>query len=107
MSLQRLNKLRALMETHRIDVIALIPGPNLRYLTGGVHYVLERPILWFLLLDGQPVAVIPKLETPLFLRHRMPATLYSWTDKEGFDSAFETALAALDFSGKTIGVERL
>nr|MBA3869180.1 aminopeptidase P family N-terminal domain-containing protein [Anaerolineae bacterium] len=41
MSLQRLNKLRTLMKTHQIDVIALIPGPNLRYLTGGVHFVLE------------------------------------------------------------------
>lgn len=107
MSLQRLNKLRTLMKNHQIDVIALIPGPNLRYLTGGVHLVLERPILWFLPLEGQAIAIIPKLEVPLFSQHRLPATLYSWTDKEGFSAAFEAGLAALDLSGKTVGVEGL
>ncbi|HVU10595.1 MAG TPA: Xaa-Pro peptidase family protein [Phototrophicaceae bacterium] len=102
-----MNKLRTLMKSHRIDVIALIPGANLRYLTGGVHFVLERPIVWFLPLEGQPVAIIPKLEIPLFSQHRISATLYSWTDKEGYRAAFEAGLAALDLSGKTIGVEGL
>ncbi len=105
MSIQRLNKLRALMKTHQINVMALIPGPTLRYLTGGVHFVLERPILWFLPLEGQPVAIIPKLEVPLFSQHSVPAALYSWTDKEGYSAAFKAGLAALDLSGKTIGVE--
>lgn len=93
------------METHGLDVVALIPGANLRYLTGGVHYVLERPIIWLLPLTGDPVAVIPKLEVPLFSRHRLSARLYPWTDKEGFGHAFASALAELDVAGKTIGVE--
>ncbi len=95
------------METHGLDVIALIPGANLRYLTGGVHYVMERPIVWLLPLTGDPVAIIPKLEVPLFSRDRLPAKLYAWTDKEGYAEAFQSALADLAVAGKTIGVEGL
>lgn len=95
------------MRAHEFDVIALIPGANLRYLTGGVHYVMERPILWFLPLDRQPVAVIPKLEIPLFERHSVAAEIFSWTDREGYDKAFHAAFATLDLAGKTIGVEGL
>ena len=105
MTIQRLNHLRAIMDAHELDAVALVPGPNLRYLTGGVHYMLERPIVWLLPINGEPVAVIPQLEVPLFSRHRLPATLYPWTDKEGFADAFEAALTTLNLSGKTIGVE--
>lgn len=107
MTIQRLNRLRGIMASSGLDVVALIPGPNLRYLTGGVHYVMERPIVWLLPLVGDPVAVIPKLEVPLFSRHRLPAKLYPWTDKEGYAHAFQSALADLDVAGKTIGVEGL
>lgn len=103
----RLGRLRAMMERHDLDVIALIPGANLRWLTGGVHYVMERPILWLLPRVGQPLAVIPKLEIPLFERHRIPAQLFSWTDKQGYDAAFSAAFASLDLAGKRMGVEGL
>ncbi len=101
----RLEKLRGLMQTHAIDILALIPGANLFYLTGGVHYVMERPILWFLPQSGEPVAVIPKLEIPLFSKHQLRAELFSWTDAEGYDNAFKTAFECLQADGKTIGVE--
>ena len=107
MTIKRLNHLRTIMNRHDLDVIALVPGPNLRYLTGGVHFMLERPIVWLLPQNGQPIAIIPKLEVPLFSLHRLPATLYAWTDKEGFGSAFQAALTDLDLAGKTIGVEGL
>ena len=105
MTIQRLNHLRAIMDAHELDAVALVPGPNLRYLTGGVHYMLEHPIVWLLPINGEPVAVIPQLEVPLFSRHRLPATLYPWTDKEGFADASQAALTTLNLSGKTIGVE--
>ena len=65
------------MAQNALDVTALIPGANLRYLTGGVHYVMERPIVWLLPLEGQPLAVIPKLEVPLFERYDVEEAVQS------------------------------
>ena len=103
----RLDKLYGIMREAGLDLIALIPGPNHRYLTGAVHYVLERPIVAFYPLDQPPVAVIPELEIPLFERHPAPAALIAYTDSEGYAGAFRQAMERISARGKTIGVEGL
>ena len=104
---KRFDKLYALMRQAGLDVMALIPGPNHRYLTGAAHYVMERPIVTFYPLDGRPVAVIPQLEIPLFQRHAAAEELIAYTDAEGYAGAFRAALDRLEAPGKTIGVEGL
>lgn len=101
----RLEKLRGLMRKYGIDVVALVPGPNLRYLTGGDHYIHERPILMFVLLDAPSIAIIPKLEVPHFSRHMQPSQIFSWTDAEGCAAAFKAGLDAVSAAGKVVGVE--
>ena len=103
----RFDKFYEIMRDAGLDVIALIPGPNHRYLFDAVHFVLERPIVTFLSLDSEPVAVIPELEIPLFKRHAVQARLFTYTDAQGYQSAFRDALNALASPGKTIGVEGL
>lgn len=103
----RWNKLYDIMRRAKLDILALIPGPNHRYLTQAVHFVMERPIVMFIPLDEQPIAVIPELEIPLFERHPIPSRIFSWTDAEGYESAFAAALDVLQTRGKTIGVEGL
>lgn len=103
----RIDKLHAIMRQAALDVVALIPGPNHRYLTGAEHYVLERPIVTFYQPDQIPIAVIPELEIPLFERHPAPAELVSYTDAEGYEGAFAAAMDRLSARGKTIGVEGL
>ncbi len=103
----RLEKLRNIMRRRGIDVVALIPGANLRYLTGGVHYVMERPIVLFIPLDEPPIAVIPQLEIPLFSAHSLQARLFSWADAEGYETAFRAGLDSLQVAGKVVGVEGL
>ena len=103
----RLEKLHKIMREAGLDVAALIPGPNHRYLTNSVHYVLERPIVTFYPLDQAPIAVIPELEIPLFQRHPLPAQIVSYTDAEGYAGAFRDALTRIGVSGATIGVEGL
>ena len=103
----RLEKLYAIMRGAGLDVVALIPGPNHRYLTNAVHYVLERPIVTFYPLDQEPVAVIPELETALFQRHAIRSRLVSYSDAEGYAGAFRAALDRIGCRGKTIGVEGL
>ncbi len=103
----RVDKLHQIMRDAGLDAVALIPGPNHRYLTNAEHYVLERPIVTFYLPGRAPIAVIPELEIPLFKRHPAPAELISYTDAEGYEGAFRAALAEIDARGKTIGVEGL
>ncbi|MCY3979077.1 MAG: Xaa-Pro peptidase family protein [Chloroflexi bacterium] len=103
----RSDKLYAIMRESGLDVVALIPGPNHRYLTGAEHYVLERPIVTFYQPDQMPIAVIPELEIPLFEGHPDPAQLISYTDAEGYEGAFRSALDRIGADGKTIGVEGL
>ena len=103
----RLEKLYAIMRDAGLDVVALIPGPNHRYLTNSTHYVLERPIVTFYPLDQAPIAVIPELEIPLFQRHALPVRIVSYSDAEGCAGAFREALARIGSRGATIGVEGL
>lgn len=103
----RLEKLYAIMRGAGLDVLALIPGPNHRYLTNSVHYVLERPIVTFYPLDQEPVAVIPELEIALFQRHATSSDIIAYADSEGYAGAFRTALDRISKRGSTIGVEGL
>ena len=103
----RIDKLYAIMREAGLDAVALIPGPNHRYLTNAEHYVLERPIVTFYAPERPPIAVIPELEIPLFERHPVPAELVSYTDAEGYAGAFASALGKIGSRGKTIGVEGL
>ena len=101
----RLEKLFQIMRRSGLDIMALIPGPNHRYLFDAVHFVLERPIVTFLSSDQEPVSVIPELEIPLFERHTVQSRIFSYTDSQGYEGAFRDALDALESPGKTIGVE--
>src|SRR6185436_7628807 len=100
----RLEKLRALMRKHGLDIVALIPGPNMRYLTDGEHYINERPIVMFVQPNEPSIAVIPQLEVPLFSRHMSKSQMFSWSDAEGYDSAFKAGMEAIHASGKVLGV---
>ncbi len=101
----RLAKLHAIMRANGLDIVALIPGANHRYISGATHLALERPIVAFYPLDAQPVAVIPELEIPLFQRHAQPPRLFSYADAQGCAKAFQAAIQAMGANGQTMGVE--
>ncbi len=101
----RFDKLNQIMRRAELDILALIPGPNHRYLFDAEHFVLERPIVTFIVPGQEPVSVIPELEIPLFKRHAKQSRLYAYTDAQGHEGAFRDALDSLQSPGKTIGVE--
>jgi Xaa-Pro dipeptidase len=103
----RFDKLYQIMRRAGLDIVALIPGPNHRYLFDAAHFVLERPIVTFLAPEQEPISVIPELEIPLFQRHASQSKRFTYTDTQGYEGAFRDALAALQSRGKTIGVEGL
>jgi Xaa-Pro dipeptidase len=104
------SRLERLMERQRaagLDCIALVPGPNLRYVSGLTLFMSERPIVAFFPLDRRPAILLPAFE-----QGRAAKTLQghdvdfvTYTDEEGYQGAFKRAVESLALDGKQIAVE--
>jgi Xaa-Pro dipeptidase len=91
-----------------LDCVALVPGPNLRYLSGLPLFMSERPIVALYPLDGRPALVLPELERGRAAALTAGAVeLYSYGDEEGHSPAFARAAEALSLDGKRVAVEHL
>lgn len=101
----RLQNLYRIMAENHLDAVAIIPGSNLRYLTGAVHMLMERPLVLLIPQNGTPGAIIPNFEVEQFMSHGFAAQIFAWHDADGYDSAFTDALRALNLQGKRVGVE--
>ncbi len=99
----RFNKIYQILEKNSLDAIALIPGSNFKYLTGGSFPLMERPTVLIITKDKN-VAIIPSLEVDSFNLLKLNAEVISWHDKEGFNQAFKEASKILA-NIKNIGVE--
>lgn len=87
------------------DAIALVPGANLKYYTGLNLHTSERPII--ALVQGEHLSlIIPALEVPqVHARPDLEAQLFIWTDTEGYQGAFEAAVAALGLADATVAID--
>jgi Xaa-Pro dipeptidase len=102
-------RIRRLTERQRqagVDCTVLMPGPNLRYLTGLDLFVSERPILMFAPSAGRPQVLLPMLEEGrVQAQMGESADLVSYSDQEGPEPAFARVAEALALDGKQIAVE--
>ncbi len=91
-----------------LDCVAMVPGANMRYLTGLDMFLMERPTVIFFPVEGQPACLLPTLEAGA-AREKLPfeAQWFVYSDEEGYEGAFRQACAALKLAGKRIGVEYL
>ena len=105
---KRLQGLRQQQAAHNLDYVAVMPGANLRYLTGLNLSLFERPIVFFFPREGRPASILPALEAPR-IEADLPfeAELFVYSDEEGHQPAFERAGRALNLAGKRLGVEFL
>lgn len=108
MNQTRLDKLTHQILAHGVDGIALVPGPNMAYLSGIHSHVSERPIVLFFPADDEPAIVIPGLEA---MKARAAGIsedrIFAWSDDEGYTGAFQQACAHLELSDYLLGVEAL
>ena len=100
----RLEKVRECAEQNNLEGIILVPGPNLRYVTGVESMLLERPFLLFLSRDSGIHLVAPTLESGPYFRAPIKIDVHSWDDSEGPSRAFKELVAQLHLKGKW-GVE--
>ncbi|MFQ5420109.1 MAG: M24 family metallopeptidase, partial [Anaerolineae bacterium] len=87
----------------------IMPGPNMHYFTDLDFHTSERPIVAFFPTTGDPALVVPGFESfkASNAAGALPWRIFSWSDEEGVDGAFAACCAALQLSGKRVGVEEL
>ncbi len=91
------------MEQQDLDATAMVPGPNLYYLTGAHFHLMERPTVLFVPREGPLHAVIPLLEQTKWESVAPDAVTIYWQDADGYDDAFRTLAAR--FAPARIGLE--
>jgi Xaa-Pro dipeptidase len=105
---QRLDKLYTQIAAQGLDGIALLPGPNMFYISGISSHVSERPIILFIPAAAEPVIIIPTLEAMKARAAGIPdKRIFDWNDQEGYSGAFQQAAAELQLNSWTLGVEAL
>lgn len=105
---KRLEKLNKQVLAHGFDGIALVPGPNMVYLSGIHAHLSERPIVFFIPADDDPAIIIPTLEaSKARAAGILEDRIFNWSDEEGYTSAFQRACAQLELSDYLLGVEAL
>lgn len=88
--------------------LALVPGPNLRYLAGLALHASERLMLAFLAPDKPLVFVVPAFEAERVAQGAaLPAEIFRYTDEEGPRGALSEACQHLGLSGQQVGAESL
>ena len=89
--INRLNKAKIIFDNSNLDLVAIVPGANFRYLTGANFHLMERPTVLFLKKDFKPVVILPALEVDVFNKLNIDANIISWQDKDGYIEAFYKA----------------
>ena len=108
MNNDRLQRLTEQIAAHGLDGLALVPGPNLLYVSGIHAHLSERPIVLILPADDDPAIIIPSLEAMKAREAGIPDDrIFDWNDAEGYHGAFQQACAHLELADYLLGVEAL
>src|SRR5215213_6626596 len=100
----RLTRLQAVMRASGIDVLAVVPGANMRYLAGLEIHLSERIAVAFFPATGTPAMVLPTLETPRAQAQApFPISFYPWDDADGAAGALSRCAAEIGLAGRRIG----
>ncbi len=100
----RLKRLRKALESAHLDGAVIVPGPNLRYMTGVNSLLLERPFMLLVPTDRTARIVAPELEAGPYRACPLPLTVHDWTDSQGSAGAIKEAARAVPLKGRW-GVE--
>lgn len=104
----RVSRLNELLKKTGFDGVALIPGPNLFYLTGLRFHLMERPVVLLHRTDGRSALVLPELEAGKVGEGSGLQVFSYGEDPAGWGAAFRSALSTveLDGPGARVAVER-
>ena len=69
MTNEKINKLQTSLENEDLDVLAIVPGSNFLYLTGGNFHLMERPTILLISKNYKPIAILPGNFKDIFLTY--------------------------------------
>lgn len=105
----RETRLMAQAQAAEIDVVALVPGPNLFYISNLSFHLSERPVMALFKKDERAI-VLPRFEAAK-LSTDAGFKAFTYSDEAGYDAAFQQACQALGLTNTdgaiTVGVETL
>jgi Xaa-Pro dipeptidase len=101
---RRIEQLQHEVDAAELDAVAVIPGPNLIYLTGLPFHLSERPVVAIVPVEGPPGLILPVLEQGKGER-AVGWQLFTYDDVSGPADAFRQALAAMGLAGRRLGIE--
>ena len=105
---ERLQRMVERQRASGLDCVTLVPGPNLRYLSGLTLFMSERPIVAFFPARGRPAVLLPELERGRAVEMAGEGIdFYPYSDEAGYGPAFTRAAVGLDLNGKRVAVEVL
>ncbi|MEX5598516.1 M24 family metallopeptidase [Pseudophaeobacter sp. C1-32P7] len=90
---QLLADYRQLAAALKVEVIALVPGPNFTRALGHSFMSHERPFVLVIPAEGKPTAIVPNLELGSWEQVGFDGAVFDWRDQDGYAGAF-AALAA-------------
>ena len=103
---QHFKHLDQLINNYSLDAIALLPGSNLKYLTGLSFHLMERPIMLFRTPGRKPILIVPELEKAKAESSNIELELLTYgEDLPSRTAAFKAAISSLGSKVKRIGVE--
>ena len=98
-------RLDALLEQSDADTVAMAPGENMVYFTGLHFHLSERPIVALYNRQGLSF-IIPELEVAkLEARPDLEARRFMWTDRGGYDLAFQEAVTGLRLAHHSLAMD--
>jgi Xaa-Pro dipeptidase len=105
LTVDRVRRLQEQAAAADLDVTAVIPGPNMIYLTGLSFHLSERPVVAFFPREGVPTLVAPGLEATKARTVPFECRLYTYDDVSGPAAAFNQAAAEMGLAEQRLGVE--
>jgi len=106
--MSRLSRLRAAMQDQHIDAVVLVPGSNLRYLSGLGFSTKLRISMLIVPHAGTPVMILPTMEVP---RARQSALFsidfYGWDDDTGPLPLLQQMIHEMGLSVTAMGLSNL
>jgi Xaa-Pro dipeptidase len=102
-----LRKLQALMQAAELDLLTLLPGSNLYYLTGLNFHLMERPTVLFVPVAGEAAIVLPELEAVRVAEALPEMERFAYGEQESDRAGAFQEAAARFRTARRIGVEPL
>jgi Xaa-Pro aminopeptidase len=104
----RLGRLMKALEASEWDALALIPGPNMLYVTGLNFHLLERPVVFLAAPGVTPHFILPELERAKAEGAGMGAKVFAYgEDHASWVHAFEQAGQSFGLAKMRVAVEPL